>query len=98
MISLRTSLIPESHSVSRLNDLAREASPRSRDLSPARDEDTTDTVGGHCSRVDGDKRTERMERRSDSPDASCDPTDARSELPDRTDSNPLKREKGQWDA
>src|SRR5262249_50248070 len=61
MISLRPSLITEHHSVSSLNDLAREAWPCSRDLRPARDEDTTSTGGGNCSRVDGDKRTERIE-------------------------------------
>ena len=72
MISLRPSLITEHHSVSSLNDLAREASPCSRYLRPARDEDTTYTVGGNCSRVDGDKRTERIEPRSYSPDASVD--------------------------
>ena len=77
MISLRPSLITEHHSVSSLNDPAREASPCSRYLRPARDEDTTYTVGGHCSRVDGDKRTERIEPRSCSPDASVDHTEAR---------------------
>ena len=45
MISLRPSLITEHHSVSSLNDLAREASPCSRYLRPARDVDTTYTVG-----------------------------------------------------
>ncbi len=40
MISLRPSLITEHHSVSSLKDLAREASPCSRYLRPARDEDT----------------------------------------------------------
>ncbi len=77
MISLRPSLITEHHSVSSLNDLAREASPCSRYLRPARDEDTTYTVGGNCSRVNGDKRAERIEPRSYSPDASVDPTEAR---------------------
>src|SRR5208283_833712 len=77
MISLRPSLITEHHSVSSLNDLAREASPSSRYLRPARDEDTTYTVGGNCSRVDGDKRTDNIETRSYSPDASVDVTDAR---------------------
>ena len=76
MISLRPSLITEHHSVSSLNDLAREASPCSRYLRPARDEDTTYTVGGNCSRVDGDKRTVHIEPRSYSPDASVDQTDA----------------------
>ena len=91
MISLRPSLITEHHSVSSLNDLAREASPCSRYLRPARDEDTTCTVGGNCSRVDGDKRTERIGPPTYSPDASVDPTDAR--LPNdkaqrtRTDEN-----------
>ena len=70
MISLRPPLITEHHSVSSLNDLAREASPSSRYLRPARDEDTTYTVGVNCSRVDGNKRTERIEPRSYSPDAS----------------------------
>ena len=51
--------------------------PRKVYLRPARDEDTTYTVGGNCSRVDGDKRTERIEPRSYSPDALVDPTDAR---------------------
>jgi hypothetical protein len=78
MISLRPSLITAHHSVSSLNDLAREASPSSRDLLPAHDEDTTYPVGGNCSRVDGDKRIERIEPRSYSPGASVDPTDARS--------------------
>ena len=77
MISLRPSLITERHSVSNLNDLAREASPCPRDLRPAHDEETTYTVGGNCSRVDGDKRREHIEPRSDSPDASVDPADAR---------------------
>jgi hypothetical protein len=77
MISLRPSLITEHHSVSSLNDLAREASPISRDLRPSRDEDTTYTVGGNRSRVDGDKRTDNLESRSYSPDASVDPTEAR---------------------
>src|SRR5271157_2718924 len=77
MISLRPSLITEHHSVSSLNDLAREASPCSRYLRPARDEDTTYTVGGDCSRVDGDKRTDHIEPRSYSLDASVDQTDAR---------------------
>jgi hypothetical protein len=77
MISLRPSLITEHHSVSSLNDLAREASPCSRHLRPARDQDMTYTVGGNCSRVDGDKRTERIGPPSDSSDASVDPTDAR---------------------
>jgi hypothetical protein len=77
MISLRPSLIMEHHSVSNLNNLAREASPCSRDLLPARDEDTTHTVGGNCSQVDRDRRTERIEPRSYSPDASVDPTEAR---------------------
>ena len=45
MISLRPSLITEHHSVSSLNDPAREASPCSRYLRPARDVDTTCTVG-----------------------------------------------------
>src|SRR5208282_246622 len=45
MISLRPSLITEHHSVSSLNDPAREASPCSRYLRPARDLDTTCTVG-----------------------------------------------------
>jgi hypothetical protein len=45
MISLRPSLITEDHSVSSLNDPAREASPCSRYLRPARDVDTTCTVG-----------------------------------------------------
>ena len=75
---LRPSSITEHHSVSSLNDLAREASPCSRYLRPARDEDTTYTVGGNCSRVDGDKRTVHVEPRSYSPDASVDVTDARS--------------------
>ncbi len=75
MISLRPSLIAEHHSVSSLNDLAREASPRSRDLRPARDEDTTYTVGGDWSRVDGDKRTQRIEPRSYSPDTPVDQTE-----------------------
>jgi hypothetical protein len=44
MISLRPPLITELHSVSSLSDLAREASPSSRDLRPARDVDTTCTV------------------------------------------------------
>ncbi len=77
MISLRPSLITEHHSVSSLNDLAREASPCSRHLRPARDQDMTYTVGGNCSRVDRDKRTERIGPPSDSPDASVDPTEAR---------------------
>jgi hypothetical protein len=59
-----------------LNDLAREAWPCTRYLGPARDEDTTSTVGGNCSRVVGDKRTESMEPRSYSSDASVDQTDA----------------------
>ena len=77
MISLRPSLIAEHHSVSSLNDLAREALPRRRYLRPARDEDTTYTLGGNCSRVDGDKRIERIEPRSYSPDGSVDQTDVR---------------------
>jgi hypothetical protein len=76
MISLRPPLITEHHSGSSLNDLAREASPSSRYLRPARDEDTTYTVGGNCSRVDGDKRTDNIETRSYSPDASVDVTEA----------------------
>ena len=44
MISLRPSLITAHHSVSSLNDPAREASPCSRYLRPARDVDTTCTV------------------------------------------------------
>ncbi len=76
MISLRRSLITEHHSVSSLNDLAREASSCSRDLRPTRDEDTTYTVGGNCSRADGDNRIDRVETRSYSPDASVDPTEA----------------------
>src|SRR5689334_11912693 len=66
-ISLRPSLIMEHPSVSSLNDLAREASPGSRDLRPARDEDTTSTGGGNRSRVDGDKRADRIEARSCGP-------------------------------
>jgi hypothetical protein len=77
MVSLRPSLITEHHSVSSLNDHAREASPYSRDLRPARDQDATYTVGGNCSLVDGDKRTERVGPPSDSPGASVDPTEAR---------------------
>ena len=84
MISLKPSLITEHHSVSSLNDLAREASPCSRYLRPARDEDTTYTVGGNCSRVDGDKRAERIEPRSDSPDASVDQTEARNNWPSKS--------------
>ena len=72
----RPPLITEHHSGSSLNDLAREASPSSRYLRPARDEDTTYTVGGNCSRVDGDKRTDNIETRSYSPDASVDQTEA----------------------
>ena len=45
MISLRPSLTMEHHSVSSLNDPAREASPCTRYLRPARDVDTTCTVG-----------------------------------------------------
>jgi hypothetical protein len=45
MIPMRTRLITERQSVSRLSDLAREASPSSRYLHPARDEDTKYTVG-----------------------------------------------------
>jgi hypothetical protein len=45
MISLRPSLITEHHSVSSLNDLAREALPCSRYLRPACNVDTTCTVG-----------------------------------------------------
>jgi len=45
MISLKPSLITEHHSVSSLNDNAREASPCSRYLRPARDVDTTCIVG-----------------------------------------------------
>ena len=45
MISLRPSLITEHHSVSSQSDPAREASPCSRYLRPARDVDTTGTVG-----------------------------------------------------
>jgi hypothetical protein len=44
MISPRPSLITEHHCVSSLNDPAREASPCSRYLRPARDVDTTCTV------------------------------------------------------
>jgi len=44
MISLRPSLITEHHSVSSQSDPAREASPCSRYLRPARDVDTTCTV------------------------------------------------------
>ena len=40
------------------------------------DEDTTYTVGGNCSQVDSDRRTERMEPRSYSSDASVDHTEA----------------------
>src|SRR5450432_3354027 len=47
MISLRPSLITEHHSVSSLNDRAREASPCSRYLRPARDVDRPCTVGGN---------------------------------------------------
>jgi len=46
MSSLRPSLIAEHHSESSLNDLAREASPCSEYLRPARDEDTTYTGSG----------------------------------------------------
>jgi hypothetical protein len=80
MISLRPSLITEHHSVSSLNDLAREASPCSRYLRPARDEDTTYTVGGNCSRVDGDRRIDNIETRSYVQYASVDPTEARNVL------------------
>src|SRR5262245_12288422 len=45
MISRRPSLITAHHSVSSLSDPAREAAPCSRDLRPARDVDTTCTVG-----------------------------------------------------
>ena len=45
MISLRPSLITAHHSVSSLSDPAREASPCSRYLRPARDVDTTCTGG-----------------------------------------------------
>ncbi len=76
MIPLRPSSITEHHSVSSLIDLACEASPCSRHLRPARDQDTT-SVGGNCSRIDGDKRTERIEPPSDSPGASVDPTEVR---------------------
>ena len=78
MISLRPSLITEHDSVSSLNDFAREASPCSRYSRPARDEDTTYTVAGNCSRVDDNKRVARIEPRSYSPDASVDQTEARS--------------------
>ena len=78
MISLRPPLITEPHSVSSLNELAREASSCSRDLRPARDEDTTYTVGGNCSRVDGDNSTASIEPRSYSPDASVDHTNGSS--------------------
>jgi len=47
MISVRQSLITEHHSVSSLNDPAREASPCSRYLRPAPDVDTTCTVGAN---------------------------------------------------
>jgi hypothetical protein len=47
MNSLRPSLITEHHSVSSLNDPAREALPCSRYLRPACDVDTTCTVGGN---------------------------------------------------
>jgi len=77
MISLRPSLITEHHSVSSLNDLAREASPCSTYLRPARDEHTTYTVGDNCSRVDGDRRIERVEPRSYSLDRRSDQTEAR---------------------
>jgi hypothetical protein len=76
-ISLRPLLVTEHHFVSTINDGARQASPSSRCLHPARAEDTAYTVGGNCSRVDGDKRTDNVETRSYSPDASVDPTDAR---------------------
>jgi len=79
MISLKPPLITEHHSVLSLNDLAREASPSSRYLRPARDEGTTYTVGGNCSRVDGNKRTDNIETRGYSPDASVDPTEARND-------------------
>src|SRR5271166_4751700 len=45
MISLRPKLITAHHSVSSLSDPAREASPCSRYLRPARDVDTTFTAG-----------------------------------------------------
>jgi hypothetical protein len=80
VLSLRPSLITDPHSVSSLNDLAREASPSSRYLCPARDEDTTNTVRGNCSRIDGDKCAERIEPRSESSEASVDPTEARNAL------------------
>ncbi len=89
MISLRPPLITEHHSGSSLNDLAREASPSSRYLRPARDEDTTYTVGGNCSRVDGDKRTDNIETRSYSPDASVDYTEARKSMADDPEINRL---------
>jgi hypothetical protein len=47
MISLRPPLITEHHSVSNLNDPAREALPCSRQLRPACDVDTTCTVVGN---------------------------------------------------
>src|SRR5271155_2177416 len=80
MISLSPSLITEHHSVSSLNDHAREASPCSRHLRPARDQDPTYTVGGNCSLVDSDKRAERIGPTGDSPGASVDPTNARNDV------------------
>src|SRR5208283_4525331 len=76
MISIRPSLITEHHSVSSLNDPAREASPCSRYLLPARDAkrpapwDVTFTSRWR-------QRSERIEPRTYFADASVDPTDAR---------------------
>ena len=78
MISLRPSLITEHHSVSSLNDPAREASPCSRYLRPARDVDTTCTVGRNVHESMATNVSERIEPRTYSPDASVDQTDVRS--------------------
>jgi hypothetical protein len=69
IISLRPGLITEHHSVC-VVDLAREAAPSSTYLRQARAEDTTYTVGGNCSRVEGNKRTDNIETRGYSSDAS----------------------------
>jgi hypothetical protein len=76
MISLRPSLITAHHCVSSLSGPAREASPCSRYLRPARDVDTTCTVRLMFT-TRWRQRSERIEPRTYFADASVDPTEAR---------------------
>ena len=76
MISLRPSLITEHHSVSSQSDPAREASPCSRYLRPARDVDTTCTVRRNVHESMATK-VRRIEHRTYFADASVDQTEAR---------------------